>query len=189
MRWQQKVLIALFGLLLLALVALYANEFYFFHRTFQVGRLLWWSALLGLALGVALGWRFSRVVEDLVERIQVYIFCIVLTTLFMPLLASLSNRLLSPHPAEWETVTFFEEKAYISERFGMMEGEKVKPRGYYLFFLRGGAMYRIDNRHRTGGTLQRGDTFDIPVRKGLWGTSWVQSDRKPWLHPDLKAIQ
>ncbi|MBK7408875.1 MAG: hypothetical protein IPL49_05480 [Saprospirales bacterium] len=185
MRWQQKLLISLIALALLGLVVVYVFEFYYFQRTFHVQRLLLTGALIGAGVGAALGWRFSRVVEDSVERIQVYVFCIVLAVIFTPLLVSLSNRLLSPHPVQWEDVLFFEEKPYISERFGILKDEKVQTAGYHLFYSREGEIYRMDNRHKMGVSLKRGDIFQIPVRQGLWGFSWVLSDRKPWSHPNF----
>ena len=179
------MLISLIALALLALVVVYTFEFYYFQRIFHVKQLLLIGALIGAGVGTVFGWRLSRVVEDSVERIQVYVFCIMLAVVFMPLLVSLSNRLLSPHPVQWEDVVFFEEKPYISDRFGILKDEKVKTTGYHLFYSREGTMYRMDNRHKMGVSLKRGDTFQIPVRQGLWGFSWVLSDRKPWTHPDF----
>ena len=181
MSWTQKLLLFTLSLVMLALVVVYVLEFYYFKRTFEVRQLLLYGALAGVLLGAVLGWRFSRVVEDSVERIQVYVFCIVLAAIFMPLLASLSNRLLSTHPVQWEDVSFIEEKSYISERFGILKGEEVNPAGYYLFFERKGEMYRIDNRHKMGVAMKRGDIFQIPVRRGLLGYSWVLSDEEPWV--------
>ncbi|MBK6901903.1 MAG: hypothetical protein IPH04_03580 [Saprospirales bacterium] len=173
MSWKQKIGYFLVGLAFLGLIALYALEFYYFKRTFGIRTMSLVAAGIGAVVGVILGAALSRKAEDAVDRIQVFLFCIVLCAGFSPLLASLSNRLLSPHPVKWEGVQFFEEKAYISERFGVMKGEKVKPRGYNLFFMREGKLVRIDNRLPLPGKPQRGDTLQIPVRKGLWGVEWV----------------
>lgn len=161
------------GLSFLGLIALYALEFYYFKRTFGIKTMALVAAGIGAVIGAILGGALSRKAEDAVDRIQVFLFCIVLTAGFSPLLASLSNRLLSPHPLKWESVQFFEEKPYISERFGIMKGEKVKPRGYNLFFIRNGTLERIDNRLPLSVKPQRGDSLQIPVRKGLWGVEWV----------------
>lgn len=177
---KEKIAYIFLGLLMLALVALYVFEFYYFQRTFGLKGLLLVSAMLGAALGAALGWRLSRDAEDEVDRIRLYLLCIMLAAIFLPLFASLSNRLLSPHPARLESVVFFEEKPYVSERFGVLKGEEVRIAGYYLFFHREGELLRIDNRHSLSPPPQRGDTILIPVRKGIWGVNWVESDRTPW---------
>ena len=79
-----------------------------------------------------------------------------------------------------EGVAFFEEKPYVSDRFGVMKDQEVEPRGYYLFFFRNGSLERIDNRHAMSPKPERGDTILIPVRKGLFGVKWVVSDKRPW---------
>ncbi len=177
---KEKIIYIAIALLLVGGIALYVFEFYYFQRTFELKPLLLIPAALGVALGAGLGWKLSRDAEDGVEQIQVYLLCIVLSALFLPLLASLSNRLLSPHPVVWEDVVFFEEKAYVSDRFGIIGGEPAKPRGYYLFILRKGKLERIDNRHSMSPAPERGEIILIPVRKGLWGASWVLSDKRPW---------
>ena len=175
MSWKEKLLYLLLTLALLGLMAVYVLEFYYFKRTFEIKTMSWVAALIGLADGALLGWLLSRKTGDAVERIQVFFFCLVLTTVFAPLIASMSNRFFSPHPLRWESVVFFEQKPYISERFGLLQGETPKPRGYYLFFIREGVMRRIDNRKPLTKAYQRGDTLQIPVRKGLWGVEWVPS--------------
>ena len=173
-------------LLMLGLIVVYVFEFYYFQRTFSLSRLLLPGALAGVLTGVVLGWRFSRMAEDAVDRIQIYLFWTFLTTVFFPLLVSLGNRLLSPHPVVWESVAFFEEKPYVSDRFGVLKDEKVKASGYYLFFFRNGELERIDNIHPLAPAPERGDTILIPVRKGLFGVEWVVSDRKPWRSAEVE---
>ena len=171
--WKEKMLYAVLALAVLGLVVAYVLEFYYFKRTFGIKNMSMIAAGIGAADGALLGWVLNRKARETVEGIQLYMFCIVLTALFAPLLASLSNRLLSPHPVKMERVVFFEERPYVSEMYGIMKGEKIKPRGYFLFFMREGKLERIDNRRPMAVPLQRGDTFEIPVRKGLWGVEWV----------------
>jgi hypothetical protein len=184
--WKEKLPWLLGLLLMLGLIVVYVFEFYFFQRTFSLSKLLLPGALAGVLTGVALGWRFSRTAEDAVDRIQIYLFWTFLATVFFPLLTSLGNRLLSPHPAAWESVAFFEQKPYVSDRFGIMKGQEVKPSGYYLFFFRNGELERIDNVHPLAPAPERGDTILIPVRKGLFGVEWVVSDRQPWRSSGLE---
>jgi len=108
------------------------------------------------------------------ERIQVYTFCIVLSTVFMPLLGSLSNRLLSPYSPESRTFEFVKEEAYFADRFGMIKGELPQPSGYYLFFYRDGHLERLSTKEPLGEGLEKGDTLSLTIKKGLWGFEWVK---------------
>ena len=66
--------------------------------------------------------------------------------IFMPLFASLSNRLLDFKPLELREVEFFEEVPFYASRYGIMEGEQIKPSGYYSFFFHEARLERIKNR-------------------------------------------
>jgi len=172
--WKERIVYTLVGLVLIGLVVAYVPEFYYFKRTFEIKTMALVAAGVGVVAGGILGVSLGRKAADTVERIQIFLLCVVLVALFSPLLASLSNRLISPQPVKMESVAFFEQKAYVSERFGFLLGEKVRTSGYYLFFIRNGKMYRMDNRRPVPGAPQRGDTMEIPVRKGLWGVEWVE---------------
>jgi len=174
--WKERLLYAALPLGVLGLVVAYALEIYYFKRTFNMAPLFIGGGAVGLVLGLLAGRHFSRTAEDAVERIQVYLFFTALAVIFLPLLASLSNRWLSPHPPRMERVIFFEEKAYRQERFGLLfwGSPSDKPRGYYVFFMRDGKLERIDNRAPLSPPLQRGDALEISVREGLWGVEWVE---------------
>jgi hypothetical protein len=174
--WKERLLYATLTLAVLGLVVVYALEIYYFKRTFNPASLFIGGGAVGLVLGLFAGRRFSRTAEDAVERIQVYLFFTALTVIFTPLLASLSNRWLSPHPPRAERVIFFEEKPYRQERFGLLfwASPSDKPRGYYVFFMRDGKLERIDNRAPLSPPLKSGDSMEILVRKGLWGVEWVE---------------
>ena len=175
LNWKERLLYATLTLAVIGLVVVYALEIYYFKRTFNPAALFIGGGALGLVLGLLVGRRFSTTAEDAVERIQVYLFFTALAVIFTPLLASLSNRWLSPHAPRAEQVIFFEEKPYRQERFGLLfwASPSDKPRGYYVFFMRDGKLERIDNRAPLRPAPQRGDTMEILVRKGLWGVDWV----------------
>lgn len=161
------------GLLLIGLIVLYILEFDHFNRTFEPGRMLGASAIVGALLGALLAYRLSRGAKEMIERVQIYVFCIALCAIFAPLLGSLSNRLLSFQPAREEPFIFFQQKPFAEKPFGVLQGEEVKADGYYLFFFREGKLERIKVKEPLSGSPRQGDTIYLPVRRGLWGVEWV----------------
>jgi len=160
--------------LILGLIVVYALEFRYFDRTLGFGRLLGWSLPFGAAAGWLLGRRFQWQGRDRLERIQLYVFFIVLCTLFAPLFASLTNRLLSWRAPRSVAVEFAGAEPRFSSRYGLMEGEAPEANQFYLFFYHDGGLHRI----KTGGLrfpeAERGDTVGLTMQQGLWGYEIVR---------------
>ncbi len=164
-----KIKYALIGFLLLAMVVLYALEFKYFHLTFNLQGLILKGVVVGLIVGVELGWWFRRHAEDLTERIQLYVFFIVLSMVFMPLLVSLSNRFVTLKPSASINVDYVGTEAFYSDRFGLIKGQKVEPTGYYLFFYYNNRLQRIELKAPIFKDSVRGATITLPVWQGIWG--------------------
>lgn len=160
--------------LILGFVVLYALEFHYFNRTLGFGRLLWWSLPVGAAVGAGLGYRFRKQGSSRLERVQLYVFFIVLCTLFAPLFASLSNRLLAPQAARSVPVEFAGVEPRFSSRFGLMEDEKPVANQFYLFFYYDGRLHRIRTDSLRFPEAVRGDTVQLMLKRGLWGKEIVQ---------------
>ncbi len=156
-------------LLLLGLIVLYALEFRYFNLLLSPGKLVLWSLILGLLLGILAGIFFSRQVSGKLERAQIIIFISVLTAIFMPLFASLANRWLAYQPLRLESVELEREEPFFADRFGLIEGEQPEPTGYLLFFYRKGRLHRLryDEAHFPG--RQRGELISLPLRRGFLG--------------------
>lgn len=169
-----RITAVLVVLLLLGLIALYVSEFHWFDRTIGMRRLALYAMAIGVLLGTALGRRFSPQGRNTVEKVQLYVFFIFICTLFAPLAASLSNRLLSPYPPRLEQVTFFEEQAFFSGRYGLIKGEKVEPDGYYTFFYYHGRLRRVKSKQPLLSGRERGETVGLTIRRGLWGYDVVR---------------
>lgn len=156
-------------LAVLGVIALYALEFRYFNRTLHAAALVGWSLLAGALLGALLGYRFRHRAEDQVERVQIYVFFIVLTALFAPLFASLSNRILAPEEPRQVPVEFVKEEGRYANRFGIPEQDSVQADHYFLFFYRDGGIFRIKSETPLFPDKERGDTISIPLQRGLWG--------------------
>jgi hypothetical protein len=164
--------LALFGV---ALIAVYVVEMYYFERMFRVGRLFGVGVLIGVGLGVLVARYFRNAEDDLTDRIQTYVFFIVLAAIFTPLLVSLSNRWLITPRCNYETVEFFEEVPN-GHSVGMMsDGETVRYSAYYLYFFRDDRLYRIENHDPISEQQppEQGTQIEIPICRGIWGIQWV----------------
>lgn len=161
------------GFFLLAMIVLYVFEFPYFSNTFGVQRLVFIALIVGIGIGAGIGYFFRKEAEDLTERIQIYVFFIIITMIFMPLLASLSNRLLSFQEVVTEQVTFVETIPFFTDRFGILRGEKVQPNAFNTFFYRENDLCYIRTKTNiyVGATPEQNIT--IQTREGFWGFDYA----------------
>lgn len=155
--------------LFLLLLILYVLEFPYFSNTFEVQKMVIFAMILGAAFGAFLGFRYQYVAKDSLERFQVYTAFIVLSIIFMPLVMSLSNRLLSFQTMRQEQVELFQVEARVSERFGLLKGDAIQANSYYIFFIRNGELKRIKTEQDIFKNNKKGDLIQLPVKKGIWG--------------------
>ena len=92
----------------------------------------------------------------------------------MPLLLSLTNRILSPFPVVEEKVEFVKASAYIGSRFGIHKGQSVKPDGYHIFFIRNNRVERIKAKENPYPGIRKGTEVSLPVQRGLLGFDFVK---------------
>ena len=129
-------------------------------------------AFFGVLVGISLGFYFTQKIPDQLEKIKIFLLLIFLVVVVLPLLGSLSNRLLSFQPVVNETVEFVELKAYAESRFGLTEEDLkngIQPSGYYLFFVRQDKIERITLKKPLFETTKRSEMIQLPIKQGLWG--------------------
>lgn len=151
----------------------YVKEFDHFNRMVGARQLVIPALLFGGLSGLALGLYLQRRQQDTVVRLQIVMACLFALLVVAPLLAGLSNRLLSWNKVRYEEVEFVQERAFFSSRFGAIKDESQMPTGYYLFFYYQGRLIRIsmDQSHFDG--VEDGELILIPFKKGLWGIDFV----------------
>jgi hypothetical protein len=159
---------------ILSVGVLYALEFRWFDRTINMPLLVKYALLLGAVVGIAIGGYLQKGVRQSVEKMQLFLLAFSVCLLITPLLASLTNRLLSQHPTQSIAVEFVDEEGFYADRTPPIIGEDIKPTAYYLFFYYEDGLRRIKNKNRyIRGAITRGDTIYLPIRKGLWGFDLV----------------
>lgn len=154
-------------------VWLYVMEFKYFDRTFSVKKLILGTMLFGALLGLVWAMNWKKQLSDQVDRLRLFLSLIIGLGLVMPYFGSLANRLIARTPVRYETVEFIGETPYFASRFGVIEGETLKPTGYYVFFFRHGQLERVKSTVSMFPENERGDAVTIPVRKGILGFSYI----------------
>jgi len=177
MSMKSKLLIFLGVLSIVGLIVLYVNELGWFHNYFYPKNMVLGSLFVGLVIGLALGFRFQKLGEELVDKAQIWTVCVILALLPMPLLASLANRLFAERHTYEVKVEFWDEKEHLIGRsptiYGFLEGEKKAELGFFIFVIMDGEMIRLKSRTPKFSHLSKGDTVSIPLRKGLFGVAYV----------------
>ncbi len=169
----QKWQIIAFVLAFITLPFLYALEMQHWNRVLHAGRLLSIAAVIGLMVGILIGFQFQKKETEAVGRIRAYAVSIVLAVIVCPLLASWSNRLLSFHAVQEVPVEFVEESARYSSRFGASSGESAQTNFYITFFYKEQELLNIHTQESLFPNAERGDTVVLPIKKGLWGIEMV----------------
>lgn len=155
-------------ILILGSIFLYAFEIKHFNNTFGVKSLVIRSLLFGAMIGIGLGHYLSREISDSLERMKIYIFCTVLTAIFMPLLGGLSNRYLSFEEPQAIEVELFDQKVFGQSRFGNVKGQ-VNKDGYYIFIIKDQKIERLKTKNLVFLEAEKGGMIPIQVKEGFWG--------------------
>lgn len=155
------------------LIVLYVFEFKHFDLLLEPIWLLLFSAGFGIMLGISLGNKLSKSVKESFERFRIYTILIFLSIFFMPLIINLSNRLLDFRTPELQEVSFENFEPYISEKYGVLKGEKVKIAGYKIVVVMDGKPLNLKSKQNPFPNNKPGDIVQIKVHKGLFGLKYI----------------
>ncbi len=173
MKLKSKLLAFAAVVVLFGVIVFYVQEFQWFQNYLSPKKMVLGSMLFGLLIGLLLGFRFQKFGEELIDKIQIWSVCLVVSVLPMPLLASLTNRLLAERSTHETQVEFWEEKANLSNIYGYIKGEPKANLGYYIFVILDGEIVRLKSMKPRFPNAAQGDLVAIPVRRGLLGANFV----------------
>ena len=170
---KEYVLYGSIGLFLLWSVVLYVYEFRQFEQLLNSRLFLITTASIGALIGMGLSWKFQYKGSDLTDKVQIYVFFILIGAIFMPLWLSVANRVLAFGAERIEKVEFWEQHAYYSSRGGLIKGEKPKPTGFYTFLFMDEAFIRLESKSALYPGKQRGDSVELYIKKGFLGMPYI----------------
>jgi len=148
-------------------ILLYVNEFSYYANTFNRNKLIGVGVLIGSVVGLAIGYKLQQKSQEIIGKFQIFLGMMILGAIVMPLVFSMSNRLLSFSGTKEESVEFVKSEGFNESRFGRIPQEN--PDGYYAFVVRKGAVLRLTTKTPIYQKAQKGDQVLLPVKKGLWG--------------------
>ncbi len=148
-------------------IFLYAWEFSWYANTFDRNKLIIVGIVIGMVAGLVAGYLLRHKSQEIIGKFQICVGMTVLGAILMPLILSMSNRILSFGELQQESVEFVKNEAFNENRFGHIPQEK--PDGFYTFVLRNGAYIRLTTKTPIYEEAQKGDKVILPVKKGLWG--------------------
>ena len=159
--------------LIFIVIILYSIEFNYLSNTFNAAKLLLVAFVIGSIAGIYAGSRLKVYGKNSEEKVAYFVIPLLGSILIAPLLVSMTNRLLSFHPVEKETVEFVASQGFGMKRFGVRKDDLMEADGYHLWFLRDGDVVRIKSENQLFAGNVKGDLIQIPVQKGLLGFSFV----------------
>lgn len=166
---KERIIYTGLGLVFLGMLVLYVFEFPHFDRTGNVSYLALFAGIAGVFTGSLIARNYRHVAKGPTETMQLYVFCIGISLMFMPLLVSLSNRLLTYHPFEEEKAFVLEVDKRITERFGILKGEKMPTEKINMTVEINNQIMRYTTVDIDSNLPKRGDTILVKTRMGLWG--------------------
>lgn len=158
-----KVVLWVIGIL--AVFVLLALEFKWFGRLFNMGRLILIGVVLGGIIGGLVGSRFTGNAKTSLDKAQIVIMITVLGAIAMPVLLSLTNRMMGTESVE--KVEFSKIEPIMEAKFEVPT--ETKPDAYFLYFTKDDALQKIKVKDTKFLNAKHGSTIDLPIIEGLLG--------------------
>lgn len=153
----------------LILIVFYVKEFHHFSNTFQVKSLVFRSIFVGGIIGAFIAFQASKKYTDAHDKFTMYPFFMILIMVFAPFFGSMTNRVFSFQEKQNTEVIYHSKSIFAKSRFGFLKGEKIKPDGGFLFFIKDQKIERVKTSVDSFSNSKEGDRINIVTRKGFWG--------------------
>ncbi len=165
---------ALAALLIILSVVLYVFEFDHFDKTINIKYLLLLAVILGLLVGILISRRLAINEFELFEQMRIYMICTIICIVFMPLVLSLTNRLLDFRTPDLKTAQILSFQAVGDQPFGHIKGEKLKITNYEWGIELDQQVFNFRTKTLPFGEKKLGDNVQISVYQGLLGIRYLK---------------
>ncbi len=159
-------------LLVVGMLVLYAFEFEYFRRYIDISSFILVALAGGLIFGIGLAYFLKGKAKNATETVQIYVFCIISSLIFAPLIFSLTNRIFTVSSYEKEVQIVKIDKRMTS-RFGPEKGKKLEPNLLEVSYLSEGENFKFATKSLTLQDAKRGDIVGLEFKKGLLGFEYI----------------
>lgn len=161
---------------ILILILLFVFEIKYFHNTFNVGSLVIRAILLGGLFGGGMGYYFMKDKPnmELLDKFKIWVGSFLLSMLFFPLFASVTNHAFSFNSIREEPVELVSVRAFYSSRYGQLQGEQMDVSGYYIFVIKDEEVKRLKTKTNPFENVDEKVQVLLRLKKGFWGYDFVE---------------
>ncbi|NNE30267.1 MAG: hypothetical protein HKN16_11560 [Saprospiraceae bacterium] len=150
----------------------YSIQLPFFQNCFNLTRILGIYAIVGAAIGLALGIILLQKQEEDFHKLQIGIAGIVIGVLLFPLLFISLNRILPTSTSEILKVPVVSVHEVRQSRFGDL-GLDLEAEGYYIFVLVDEEVLRLHSEStKDVEEITEGAITELEFHRGILGLKW-----------------
>jgi hypothetical protein len=131
------------------------------------------SLLLGVLSGGLLGYYFAREEFELFERMRIYVICLVVGLVLLPLMVFTVNRHLDFAKPQMKDATLELLKPNYGQPFGYVKGEEVEVKSYKIILNMDGRIVEFFVETNPYPHQQKGGKVLVPVYAGALGVSYI----------------
>jgi hypothetical protein len=161
------------ALIIISSIVLYVTQFDHFGKMLDTKYFLILSTFIGIILGSLVGRRFAAGVKEAYEQMRVYVICIMLSIVFMPLIIGLMNRYLDFRSPQTVSVQLLDLQARVDQPFGHIKGEKVAVTQFYNVILLDEKIIKFTSKTTPFSKDRLGEMIDVPVCRGFLGIRYL----------------
>lgn len=160
-------------ILVFIMIIVYVFQFDHFDKILDIRKWLILSGLTGIGVGYLIGKKNADKEGEAYEQMRIYMICIVLSVVFMPLVMSLINRYGDFKAPQFEQVELLGLKPQVDQPFGHLKGEQPKITHYESAVLLGNKIYNFSTKVNPFSQNAPGDVIQLPVQSGLLGIRYI----------------
>lgn len=170
MKKSSNIIVGIIGtIVFFGIIYGYFTEFEFIDNTIGVSKLILYSGIIGLAIGILLAIMVLPKTGDSIDRTRNSLFIAVLFGVALPMLALKTNRWFANKNKEIVSFTFIKQKPVLAKPFGQMKFESTKPTYYLVYLSYQGKNITFKSKNEWVNNAMSGKEVFIPVYRGFWG--------------------
>ncbi len=166
-----RYLLIAVNIILLMLVAINALLKDFFSNTFQIGELMAFLSVIGVASGLSFAFLYIRNsgTSERIAQVQIALTALVMSVLFFVVAGVNLNYLLAKKHDFTSQYLIMDIRPFFKSGGGILRGENVVPNGYVVYIEKDGKTAEVRFKNIENYKILIGKTVALDIRLGLLG--------------------